>query len=494
MCELHNHPWKLYCQDNSPCTDLLRFIHGCSSDDVTSSMAIAATVMTLAQVAGPEMIQRPPGYLLVNAGAAACDPIDQVMKQLTGLGNPKPKGDAESFKRNRSMMGLRINDVIQAILEGRNITKVFMDSRSLDFIENRRLAFGGDRAGYYAARYDKVFGWVADRTNHVILRLDRAEDHARFREDLRNNLEKLITPSGYGDTLLLQPKALSIAGAARAEQWDESLVSGIVERGLPVLFLPHTAGKPLDSADAQCLNMIAVGLQAEIAAHRHDPVVAAGSVFDDAWLTCRLDRLRQRLIHFPATYDYFVQRTIRELDEWCNRLASIVAMDGTEETLAMALWRDLFAKAFHGICLGIESLGWHGYGFHPGCSRQEALNLLALVRKNGAIERRELLRKFQWLNAESRNAILERLEAEGLVTLTGKEVSAVPFADYLSAIPARTGITAPEMRSAAPPVGKSVKSLAAGIAELRAAADRARNQLENDAEFAMADDGVDYGL
>ena len=74
----------------------------------------------------------------------------------------------------------------------------------------------------------------------------------------------------------------------------------------------------------------------------------------------------------------------------------------------------------------------------------------------------------------------------------------MPFVDYLRAIPARTGITAPQMLSSAPPVDKSAKSLAAGIAEIRAAADQARARTmmppENDTEFAMADDGVDYRL
>ena len=488
MFKIHNPAWKMHCQHSNPSAELTRFIHGCSKDDMTRSMAVAAAVLALGQLGGPRMIQRPPGYLLVNAGGLAADPIDQVVKKLTGISGPKPTGDPESFKRNRAMMESRVNEVIQAENKGRNLTSEFMIPRCMDFGENRRLAFGGDRVGYYAARHDEAFGWIADQTNHVILRLDRAEDHARFREDLRHGLEKLIEPAGYGDTLLHQPKSLSIAGAVSAEQWDASLVSVIVGWGLPVLFLPHAAGKPLESTDAQCLNMIAMGLEAEIATHRHEPVIAADSVFDDDWLNCRLGRLRHRLLHFPAGYDFFVQRTIRELDEWCKRLATIVAMDGTDETLAIALWRDLYAIAFHGICLGIESLGWHAYGFHPGCARKEARNLLATLRKNGTIERRELLRKLPWLNAESRDAILGRLEAEGLVTLKGKDVTAVSFADFLRGIPARTGISAPLLMSKVTPVDKSVKSVSAGFAELRAAA--ARSQFQS----AMAGDGVNYGL
>ena len=77
-------------------------------------------------------------------------------------------------------------------------------------------------------------------------------------------------------------------------------------------------------------------------------------------------------------------------------------------------------------------------------------------------------------------------------------MSAVPFADYLRAIPGKTGISAPQMLSSAPPVAKSAKSLAEGIGAIRAAADQARAQammpLENDTELAMADDGVNYRL
>ena len=96
--------------------------------------------------------------------------------------------------------------------------------------------------------------------------------------------------------------------------------------------------------------------------------------------------------------------------------------------------------SLHGICLGVDALGWHGYGFDAGCSRQQVAKILHVIREARYISRRELLRKLQWLQADQRDAVLERLDHEGLVMLSDRHVSAVSAADYLRTIPARSGI------------------------------------------------------
>ena len=169
----------------------------------------------------------------------------------------------------------------------------------------------------------------------------------------------------------------------------------------------------------------------------------------DAWIQQCNDRLRQRLPYFPCEYDFFIQRTLRELVSWVTCLVGMLAgRDLGRKEQAVALCWDLVALTFHGVCLGVEWLGFYGYGFRNECRRLEVVKLLAAVRgADGAtISRRELQRDLQWLKADMRDAMLERLAHEGLVTLSDKYVSAVSAADYLRTIPARSGIPAPTLR------------------------------------------------
>jgi hypothetical protein len=137
------------------------------------------------------------------------------------------------------------------------------------------------------------------------------------------------------------------------------------------------------------------------------------------------------------------------------------------------------ALAFHGVSLGIDWLGWHGYGFRAGCSRQEVVKLLAAVRgADGAtISRRELQLKLQWLQTGKRDAILERLQDEGLVILNDKHVAAVSAEDYLRSIPARSGVPAPTLRWEKPPGEPPAVNLAADLARLRAASIESHEEL-----------------
>ena len=216
----------------------------------------------------------------------------------------------------------------------------------------------------------------------------------------------------------------------------------------PVLFLPHAAAQPLKTPDLMFLNLIALELNPQNRTGSYRSATPR-PIPPEAWFQQCNDRLRQRLPYFPCEYDFFIQRTLRELVPWLNCLVTVLAgRDLGRQALAVALCWDLLALTFHGVCLGVEWLGFYGYGFHAGCSRQEVVKLLAAVRGADAatISRRDLQRKLQWLQADMRDAMLERLAHEGLVTLSDKSVSAVSAADYLRTIPARSGIPAPALR------------------------------------------------
>ena len=452
MFEIPTYSWKTQPLDSphAQLDHLAMFASGCSDDEITRSMAVTATVLALAQIAGSQVIAHPPGYLLVDAGAAASDPIDDVVKQLTGLDDPKPAGDAESIARNRKWMQRMMDEMQQARKTGR-LTPEFAQPHIAEYQQASLTAFGGVRMGYYSQRHDEKLGWVTDETHHVILRLESEEDHARFQDDVRSGSRKLLQPTGSDLLSGVVPKRLSVAGSLPAAQLQDDLVGGILGKALPVLFLPHAAAQPLKTPDLMFLNLIALKL---------DPQNRTGSfrsatprpLPQDAWIQQCHARLRQRLIHFPGEYDFFIQRTLRELDHWVGRLVAVLAgRDLGRQEQAVALCWDLLALTFHGVCLGVEWLGFYGYGFRTECRRQEVVKLLAAVRgADGAtISRRDLQRDLQWLKADKRDVMLERLAHEGLVTLSDKyvsAVSAVSAADYLRSIPARSGIPAPTLR------------------------------------------------
>jgi hypothetical protein len=444
MYKIHNAPWNAYCKGGKPLANLAGFVRGCSDDKVTRSMAATTTVLALAQIAGPSMLRRPPGFLLVNAGGLGDDPLAHAVKSMAGLGGSKPGGEPEDFERHRNWMIKQANDMIGGV-KARTLTREVQAYCMGQFGQSRELAFGGERCGNYSRRHDPAFGWVTDHTNHLILTLESEDDHARFREDVVTGADKLLRPSGFRESLDHGPKTLSIAGSVPAAHLETQLVDGIIIRALPIVFLPHVADGYLKMGDPLALSMIAVGLETEARDCPHTPVTPDLRVMGTPWFQGCLARLRQRLGLFPDGYEFFVRQLLLELGPCCERLACMVAMDGSSLDDCCALFLDLQALTFHGICLSIESLGWHCYGFDPGGDREEALKILAVIRGEGTISRRDMLRKLQWLTAENRDTVLERFEHEGLVTTTGRQVAAVSFADYFRAIPAKAGIEAPAL-------------------------------------------------
>jgi hypothetical protein len=176
------------------------------------------------------------------------------------------------------------------------------------------------------------------------------------------------------------------------------------------------------------------------------PVTAPSALPPSDWLYKCLPRLRQRLVFFPESYEFFVQRTIRELNPWCSRLAGMTARKGVTETQMKKLHEALFANCFHAVWLGVEALAWHGYGFCAG-DPATTLKVLAAVRENGTISRRDLQRKLQCLQAADLGKLLTRLAQEGLLTLDARQITAVPFSEFFDGITGRTGIQPPDLMS-----------------------------------------------
>lgn len=437
MHSINNMGWEAHCKMRNPMQDLAFFMHKCAKDPVTRVMGNTAIVLSLLQTAGPKLISQPPGFLLINAGSEPKDQIDALASNLAGMGSPNPRPKEEHYEFNLKSMKFLLFQKEQQV---KNPVNEFFDipgpgtcqlaDKFRSLLE--RNHGGSVRAGWYAVRHNQDHGWVTDETRHSILRLDHEEDFRQLREDLKERPSCLMYPSGLGDNWKQENKKLSIAGSLPAAEWESHYADPIIKTSLPVLFLPHTASQPLETPEPLAIEWIGIALGGE-ANKPQSPPVEAYMHFDNfklPWLNERLAGLRERLRHLPMDYEFFVMRTIRELLPSCLCLVEMVAPKKTPIREHVNLGYDLFLMVVHGICMGVESLGWHGYGFETPGSFEEMRRVLRAVREHGSLSKRELLRNQQWLTADSREAILDVLLREGLIMTTDNEITALPFADY----------------------------------------------------------------
>jgi hypothetical protein len=358
------------------------------------------------------------------------------MKTLVGMTPPEPRPKVETFERNRqTMKALLIQKKQQApnpVYDYFGLPETGECELTPRFLSLLADNHGRGRAGWYADRRDVDYGWVTDASGHSILRLDRDGDFRQLRDDVRLHPERLIRPTGYGAEMKEVSKKLSLAGSLPAAEWDNNLADSIVQNAIPIIFLPHTASEPLVTPGDLALEWIGFALAGEAATSQAIPVEAYQRLdpITLPWFKERITRLRERLLHFPADYEFFVMRTVRELLPSCRRLVGIMARRGTSESEQLNLTFDLFTTTLHGIALGIEALGWHGYGYDSPGGREPICRVMRAVRERGSVSKRDLLRNQQWLTAESRDAILAVLAAEGLTMMTNNEITALPLADY----------------------------------------------------------------
>ena len=434
----------MHCRQPERLKNFASFIHNSAPDQATRNTVATAMVLALAQVAGPSMMRRPPGFVFINASGLASDPIDDVAKQLTGLSMMEPSSNAEVVEKQRKWMIYLISSANHA--QPRNhLESKDQHLHSLQFREVSRQVFGPPRAGFYASRHDPEMGWVSDKTNHIILRISRHEDRARFREDVLKRPLSLRRASGYGDSMKHEPKDLSVAGSLTDSEWDNELTTSAIDNSLPLLFLPHIQDLPLTGLDTSGLDMLAFCLEAESQSHKHQPSSAPEECIKQEWLIRWMNRLRKSLQVCPADYEFYVLKTVRELSEWCARLACILAMDGSSTEQRDSLAWDLYAMSLQCICLSIETLGWHGYGLKVEHPQQKIAKLLSIIREDGSISKRSILLKAQWLRAGSRDMILRQLEEVGLIHLESKEVTAVAAKAYFSRVAAQTQADPPPL-------------------------------------------------
>ena len=426
---------------------LAEFLHTCSPDPLTRTMAAASYALTLWQTTGRTMTPLPPSMLFINAGEAENDPLAAFADdQATGMGRKealesghglfaggKPENARAAMLhciKERDKLGHSTPNNADHI---RNLERRFRDAKS--------TGYGSGSTGPYSRMWDEEIGWISHSTDDIILHLDQPVDREAFRKDVLEQPGNLLRPVGASASLKVVTKGVCVSGSLTPAEWDDRLACGIVNLGLPVFFLPHLARDPLTGSNN--LELFAKSLSFPDA-QPPQPVVAAIRLPDSDWFRHYQRLLRRRLRELPGTYEFTVLRAVHELGEVCARIARHVAAPGSSPNEMSAIYMDLHAMAFRGIVMGLAGLAWHCLGFDPGCPRRDALKLLHHLRDKGPLSRRDIQRTLQSFNATQRDDMLGRLATEGLVELDGPMVTAVPLAGFIQALQGRQELREPD--------------------------------------------------
>ncbi len=435
----------------------IELLHHSFEDEQTRCMAIAAEVFHFWQMAGKAMSPQPPGILLVNSTGTTPDPLERILERTRGFHTPELPTDEESqFKLSPELSRHwlpRLMDESSSLDQEKK--KAYVEAYQSVWDDAKKRLFGSGRVGYYAKMWDNQLGLITDKQDDIILCLDRPEDQIQFREDVATAPQKFLTPVGAGSKFTMVKKVAAVSGSLNRGEWDFSLVSGIVNQGLPILFLPHSASKPWRLEQSLDLTLVGQDFANAWNSVRDRQIVnELGLPNDPEWRNYERT-IRARLRHMPGGYEYFILRTIRELKDVCARVAQFLAEGKVPEAVMIALYQDLFRVTLRGIVFSIESLAYHGFGFETeGWSQPQAAKILEFIRSKGEVSCREIQRKFQKFDATELDGLLMILHTEELVKLGKTNVCAVNLDDFVKDISGRVWLA---------PLNLSTKPLAENL-------------------------------
>jgi hypothetical protein len=421
---------------------LTDFLDANSSDPATRCVLATTLVLTLWQMGGRVLTPQIPSTLLINAGGAVNDPLDAFIDQYgLGLGH-KVMSETGTGLYVGGTPGNAPVAMLNCIQTREKLGAVTANNQdhigSLErrFQDAQATRFGLAGSGPYSRMWDDQMRWITNGSGHILLRFDQRADPEAFRRDLLGHPHKLLHPLGVSQSLRLAKKSIAVSGSLTPSEWDDTLVCGVMNLGLPTFFLPHVIKEPLLVSNPLDFALLTDSFPSS-PAHRGNPVTAPIHLPINDYCQRYERLLRQRLHQLPGGYELSVLRVVHELEEVCERIARHSATPESSGEEIVATFMELHALAFRGIVISVASLAYHCLGFDPGCPRAKALSLLRLLRDKGPLSRRELQRHTQSLTAAQRDEVLSRLASEGLVEMNAREVTAVSLAGFIQALHAR---------------------------------------------------------
>jgi hypothetical protein len=425
---------------------LADFTRECYPDADARTAAVTTLVLSLWQVAGRRMSHRVPSLILLDASDFAPDPIDAFAARLVNdrvdTGPGRSIEGAFAFGKPENAPVAMANEIVKKHrMENPGPHNLHHHKRREDrYFAAQATGFGTARTRPYSNAWHETFGLLTNRNDELILRLESQHDCVVFRHHLLNDSEKLLNPTGYGAGLATVAKHTAISGSLTPELWDEQTATKMVELGLPFVFLPHTVREQPVIDNLPALDFFNHLLPGRF----HSPVEEPANLLPVKWVKGYGRQLRARLRELPATYEYSMQRTTRQLVPVCMRVAIWAGQQsGATPAEVEALFLDLYEHTLRGLVIGIAGLAWHGLGFDTGLPRPKAMKVLKYLRDKGPVTKIELMRGVHLTKAE-RDTLLQRFFAEDLVRVEGKTITATTYEEFVAGLYARKEFPATE--------------------------------------------------
>ncbi len=429
---------------NKPMHEVLAdFIHGCSPDPDTRTVATTALLLSLWQLQGRALTPEVPSMLLLQAGEPTDDPIDQFIRGLVyDAAENKPR-----IQTKGPFMGAPIDLAPTAMKNAflkrqeldRNLpvdgSERYYEAKNAEekFHAARLTAFGHGSSRPYAKAWHPEYGLLTDEDNQIILRLNDDEDRAAFCNDVVNDTGKLAFAKGIGPNLFMVPKRVSLSGSLTPGNWKGETAGMSISLGWPLFALPHFADAPLTTGNKTTLQSLSM-----IWKNTSIPPVSASPCLPVSdWINAYQTALRRRLTMLPGGYEFTVLQAVHQLDGVCDRIVNFAADSETGLEERVALYQDLYQHALRCMVIGVAGLSWYGHGLCLGPEgdplRVGAVKLLKYLREKSPTSKSVILQNCH-LKKHQRDVLLEHLAAEDLVRVDGATVSATTFSEFVRAL------------------------------------------------------------
>lgn len=422
---------------------LLDFATSCSEDPNTRTIAVTTLALTLWQLAGANTARTFPSLLLINSSPdqpSLGAQVSNTLLNLNGDTTPRVQKDGPfaygTIEDAPTKMAASVHHFHHSAKHTQGVVgkKSFQHFRD-DYYAAQKTAFGYGRSRPYADSWSEHFGLISDRDDIVTLRLATDRDIALFQHHLGDG-KTLCPPKGIGGPLSMVPKRIALAGALAPEQWDFATASHLLELGLPVIALPDLGKGSLPASSWPPVEFLA-SMWPQAQPSQIGPAVQFSTNTES---NRRYQRLRRRLHHLPANYEYTILTLARELISMCYSLVSLAASHSPKESqpkIGEAIQK-LHDETLRGITLGVESLTWHGLGVSTSHPPKLVTKTLQVVREKGSLSLRDLQRTARISTATTRDEILAALEDAGVIRVKDKIATAATFSEFSHELLSRT--------------------------------------------------------
>lgn len=423
------------------------------SSETTHCQMIASFLLSEAQASGSYPLHVPPSYMLVNAGHHP-DPCKQAANAAFHCRIPRKAPPPETpqidpltneprwtytMKVAETAMGCHIRDAKKVNEMPRQDGYKVREWRKKNSTEAFQMLYGTDAAGLYSRHIREDFGVASDIHNRASLWVRTSADFARFQDDLKNPESLYWKPWGYNREFEKRKKHVSLNGAISHEQWSTDLVHNIVTQAAPIVFLPHVAvqaSPDIDGFEFYKILKLAASMDREIGDNKLNPTPHRH--FPGQYVRYEL-LVRHRLRNMPD-YEIYVRSLFRSVFDRYHLLClgvSQLAPDDKKDHWLKQIMPLMFENTVRGITMGVESLVFHGIGILGWPDIKQVAAVLNHLRQRGPCTPRELLKRFQSMNADARDKLLTALEQECLIIRDKKHVTAVSCRQFIESLPYR---------------------------------------------------------